>query len=122
MSEYGSAPPRQEVSGWAVGGLTFAGTVMLIVGFFHVITGLAAVIDDQFFVVDRHYAFDLNTNAWGVIEMLIGIAVAGTGWALLARREWAGIVAIVVASLSAIGNFFFIPYYPFWAILVIALD
>ena len=27
-----------------------------------------------------------------------------------------------LAALSAIGNFFFIPYYPVWAILIIALD
>ena len=26
------------------------------------------------------------------------------------------------AILSAIANFFFIPYYPFWSIVVIALD
>jgi hypothetical protein len=30
-------------------------------------------------------------------------------------------VGVTVATLSAIGNFFFIPYYPFWAILMIAL-
>ena len=28
---------------------------------------------------------------------------------------------IVLASLSAISNFFFIPYYPFWSIVMIAL-
>ena len=34
---------------------------------------------------------------------------------------WAGITALFLATLSAISNFFFIPYYPFWAILEIAL-
>ena len=29
--------------------------------------------------------------------------------------------AIVLAMLSAVANFFFIPYYPFWSILEIAL-
>jgi hypothetical protein len=36
---------------------------------------------------------------------------------LLAR-----IVAIGLVSLSAIANFLFIPYYPFWALLIIAID
>jgi hypothetical protein len=31
-------------------------------------------------------------------------------------------VAIFLAVLSAIANFAFIPYYPFWSLLIIALD
>ena len=31
-------------------------------------------------------------------------------------------IGVTLAVLSAIANFFFIPYYPFWAILIIALD
>jgi hypothetical protein len=45
-----------------------------------------------------------------------------TGWSLFARRAWAVVAAIVLAGLSAIANFFFIPYYPFWSLLVIGLD
>jgi glycosyltransferase involved in cell wall biosynthesis len=30
-------------------------------------------------------------------------------------------VAVVLAGLSAIANFFFIPYYPFWSLLMIAM-
>jgi uncharacterized membrane protein (DUF106 family) len=45
-----------------------------------------------------------------------------TGFGLFSGSTWAGLTAIMLASLSAIVNFFFIPYYPFWSILVIALD
>jgi hypothetical protein len=41
--------PRSEaqpISGWAVGGLAFAATVMMIIGFFQIIAGLVAIIDD----------------------------------------------------------------------------
>ena len=41
---------------------------------------------------------------------------------LFNRSPWAGVTAIILAGLSAVANFFFIPYYPFWAIVVIALD
>ena len=44
------------------------------------------------------------------------------GFALFAGRVWAAFVAITLATLSAIANFFFIPYQPFWALLIIALD
>jgi len=35
---------------------------------------------------------------------------------------WARVVGIVVASVSLIANFMFIPYYPLWSLLIIALD
>ena len=31
-------------------------------------------------------------------------------------------VGIILAVLSAFANFTFIPYYPFWAIMIIAVD
>jgi hypothetical protein len=111
-----------EVSGFAIGGLAFAATVMVIIGSFQIIAGLTAIFDDEFFVVTRNYTFDLDTSAWGWVHLLIGILVLGCGFALFARRPWAAVAAIVFASFSAVVNFFFIPYYPFWSILVIALD
>ena len=120
MSDIG--PPEQRVSGWAVGGITFAGVVLTIIGSFQVIAGLAAIFDDQFYVVTRHYTFDLDASAWGWIHLILGILLLFTGFGLFGRRVWAGVTAIMLASLSAIANFFFIPYFPFWAILVIALD
>lgn len=119
-------PPRREpeepISGWAAGGIVFGATVLIIIGTFHAIAGLVAVIDDEFYVVGREYTFELDTTAWGWIHMLLGALVATSGWALLARKTWAGVMAIFLASLSAVANFFFIPYYPAWSIVLIALD
>ena len=124
-----STEPRYEsrsdpdgVSGWAAGGVVFAATVMIIIGFFQVIAGLVAIIDDEFYVITRNYTFDFDTSLWGWIHLLIGILVVSVGFSLFARRTWAAVTAIMLAGLSAVANFFFIPYYPFWAILVIALD
>jgi hypothetical protein len=52
----------------------------------------------------------------------MGALLVATGIGLFGRQAWAGVTAIVLASLSALANFFFIPYYPFWSILVIALN
>jgi hypothetical protein len=112
----------QPVSGWATGGITFAACMLLLIGAFQLVAGLAAIIDDEFFVVTRNYTFDLDTTAWGWIHLLLGLLLVATGFGLFARQAWAGVTAIVLAGWSALANFFFIPYYPFWAILVIALD
>ena len=110
------------VSAWAVGGMAFAATVLMIVGCFQVIAGLVAIIDDEFYVVTANYTFDLDVSAWGWIHLLLGIALLATGFGLFSGSPWAGVTAIFLAGLSAVANFFFIPYYPFWAIVVIALD
>jgi hypothetical protein len=118
-------PPRQRqepVSGWAMGGVTFAASMLGLIGIFQVIAGLAAIIDDDFFVVGRNYSFDIDTSAWGWIHLIIGVLMLGTCVGLIAGKLWAGVTAIFFALLSAVANFFFIPYYPFWSILVIALD
>jgi uncharacterized membrane protein len=113
---------RPQPSGWAVSGIVFAASILTLIGCFQAITGLVAIIDDEFFVVTRNYTFDLDTTVWGWLHLLLGIALVITGWGLFSGRTWAGVTAIVLAMLSALGNFFFIPYYPFWAIVVIALD
>lgn len=108
-------------SGWALGGIVFAATMMVLIGGFQIIAGLAAIINDDFFVVGANYTYDLDASAWGWIHLIIGIVVLLGGFALLQRRLWAAALAIGLAMLSAIANFFFIPYYPFWSILMIAM-
>ena len=120
MSDY--RPPDDQPSGWALGGVVFAACVLTLIGAFQVGAGLAAIIDDEFFVVARNYTFDFDTTAWGWIHLLLGALLVVTGFGLFARAAWAAVAAIFLASLSAVANFFFIPYYPGWAILIIALD
>lgn len=116
MSDYDSRP-----SGMAVGGVVFAGVMMILVGIFQVIAGISAISKDDLFVVTQNYVFDLDVTAWGWIHLLLGILVVLAGVAAISGKVWGGVVGIVLASLVAVANFFWIPYYPFWSILVIAL-
>jgi hypothetical protein len=112
----------EQPGGWAIGGTIFAGSMMLLIGAFHIIEGLVAVIDDDFFVVGQHYTYNLDTTGWGWIHIIIGVIVLLVGLAVLAGQRWALVVGIVLAILSAVANFFFIPYYPVWSIVLIAID
>ena len=113
---------EQPVSGWAVGALAFAATMMVMIGVFQAMMGLVAIVNDDFFLVARNYTFNLDVTAWGWIHLVLGLAVLGTGLALVLRKRWAAYVAIAIAGLSAIDNFFFIPHYPLWSLLLIALN
>jgi hypothetical protein len=120
-----STPQRnteQEIPGWAAGGITFAATMGVLVGTFQILQGLVAVFNDDFYLVTRNYTFDLDVSAWGWIHVIIGAVMLAVAFGLFARAPWAVIGALAVAMVSALANFFFIPYYPVWALLLIAID
>jgi hypothetical protein len=122
MATYECGPREPQVSGWALGAIAFAAAIMTLSGIFQILAGLVALFNDNFYVVTCNYTFDLDVGAWGWIHLLVGLAVLATGWGLFARKTWAGVAAIMLAMLSALTNFFFIPYYPIWSLLVIGLD
>jgi hypothetical protein len=112
----------EPVSGWAVGFTAFAGAMMLLIGIFQAFAGLAAILNDGFLVRRPNYTFDISITGWGWIHLIIGLIVAAAGFGVFSGATWARAVGITVALLSAIANFFFIPIYPVWAVLIIAID
>jgi len=121
-SHYEAAGEEHEVSHWAVGFILFAGVMMIMAGAFQAFAGLVALFENEFYVAIRNYLFQFDATAWGWIHLLGGLLVLGAGFAVIAGQTWARILAIVLAVLSAVANFTFIPYYPFWALTIIAID
>ena len=119
---YRSAGREKEASGWAVGFILFAGILMVMAGFFQALAGLVAIFENEFYVATRNYLFQFDATTWGWIHLLVGLIVAFAGFAVMAGRTWGRVVGITLAVLSAVANFLFIPYYPFWALTVITLD
>jgi len=120
-SGYGSRV-REQPPGWAVGFIVFAAVMMMMAGVFQALAGLVAIFKNEFYVATRNYLFEFDVSAWGWIHLILGVIVALAGFALLSGATWARTVGITLAVLSAIANFLFIPYYPLWSLLIIALD
>jgi len=120
-SGYGSRV-REQPPGWAVGFIVFAAVMMMMAGVFQALAGLVAIFQNEFYVATRNYLFQFDATTWGWIHLVVGLVVAFAGWGLLSGRTWARVVGITLALVSAIANFLFIPYYPFWALTVITLD
>jgi hypothetical protein len=122
-----AAEPRVPVAresastGWAVGFIVFAGVMMVMLGVFHALEGLTAIFKDQFFVATPNYLYSVDVTTWGWIHLIGGIVVALAGFYVFSGSLWARVIGIVLAGLSAIGNFVSIPYYPIWSLLMIAL-
>jgi hypothetical protein len=123
MDEYENTTAQyREPSGAAVGWILFAGILMIMIGIFHAISGLAALIEDDFYVTTPNYLLEFDVTTWGWIHLIGGIVVLLAGFGVFAGRTWARAVGITLAGVSAIANFAFIPYYPLWSLTIIALN
>jgi cell division protein FtsW (lipid II flippase) len=113
---------RGDSSGWWAGTALFAALLMIMVGIWQAVVGLIAIFENDFYVATRNYLFQFDATTWGWIHLVVGLIVAFAGWGLLSGQTWARIVGITLAALSATANFLFIPYYPIWSLLIIAVD
>jgi hypothetical protein len=112
----------QEPSAAAVGWALFAAIMLMIAGFFQIIAGIAAIAEDDFFVTTQKWVFEFDVTTWGWIHVVLGILLLCVGAGILTGNVLARTVAVIIAGVSAIGNFAYLPYYPVWAIIVIAID
>lgn len=112
----------QTSNGAAVGLTVFAGTMMILAGAFQALQGLVALAKDSIYVVGGQWVFQFDVTTWGWIHLLFGALVAVAGVFLFRGAVWARTVGVALAGLSALLNFVWLPYYPIWAIAIIALD
>ena len=123
MSHRESPPTEIAGSELAAGiGVMFAATLMIVGGIMQVFQGISAVANDELFVTLPNYVVTVDVSTWGWIHLVFGALVILAGFGLFSGSRVAAIFALVLAVLSAIANFGFIPYYPVWALFIIAVD
>ena len=114
-------------SSWAVGWAGFAGVMLIILGVLDAIQGLTALFNDTFYVAtagvlaDEGWIFEFNVTTWGWIHLIGGIILVLAGIGIFSANVAARTVGVIVASLSALWNFAWLPYYPVWSIILIAI-
>ncbi len=112
----------EQPSGWAAGYAAFAGVLLVIVGFFQACAGVVALLNDEFFVVGTKWTFTFDITTWGWIHLILGVILLLSGFGIFTGNVAARTVGVILAGLSAAVNFLWLPWYPIWAILIIALD
>ncbi|MFF1276376.1 hypothetical protein ACFVZC_23700 [Streptomyces marokkonensis] len=105
-------------SGW----LVFAAVLMVFGGLMMIFEGIAAIAEDDVFVTTRNYVYEFDLTAWGWIHLVVGVVITLAGAALFQGATWARAVGVAVAGLAMLANFLWIPYAPFWAIVLIAIN
>jgi hypothetical protein len=112
---------RRHEEGHGYGMVLFASILLLVVGCFNVIQGIAAIANSHVFVANAHYVF-ANQRAWGWITLILGALQLLAAAGVLAGNQLARWFAVAVIVLNAIDQMFFIPAYPFWSLTIIAMD
>lgn len=107
---------------WATAGAVAAGSLMITVGLFQLVEGIAAIARDELFLSVTDYTFAIDTTGWGWVHLVLGALAALVGAFILMGRSWAYGAGIGLAVVSALNQFFFLPYYPLWALLIIAFN
>jgi len=118
-------PARSAGGGYAegrgLGLIIFAAVMLAVIGFFNLLDGIAAIANSHIFIGNAHYVVG-DLRLWGWVMTIFGavqlLAVFGV-WAGNQLARW---FAVAVVGLNAIAQMFFIPAYPFWSLLIIAVD
>ncbi len=107
---------------WATGIGLFAAVILLMLGTFQAFEGLSAILNDKLYVAGIDYVYTFDLTVWGWIHLIVGAVAVITAVGVFFEQSWAWVVGIIIAVLSALLNFMFIPQYPVWALVVIAFD
>jgi hypothetical protein len=101
--------------------VVFASVLLMVVGFFNLIDGIASIADSHFFIANAHYVIgDLRT--WGWTVLLLGALQILVAFGVLVGNQVARWTAVALVGLNAIAQMMFLPSYPFWSLTIIAID
>jgi hypothetical protein len=104
------------------GFVVFGGMMMILVGTFNAVEGLAGIFDGGYYTTNDTALFNADLKGWGWYLLVMGVVVVATGMGIIAGKRWARTLAVVILMLNALSHLLFMPANPAWAIIVITLD
>ena len=99
-----------------------AAVILIIAGVLHAMQGVVGLVNNEFYVSTQNWIFKFDTTTWGWVHILVGLVAIGTGIGLFYGAVWARTLGVIVAAVSIFANFIWMPYYPWWALLIITFD
>jgi hypothetical protein len=127
MSGGGATVPRQsmeesEVTGW-VGWIVFAGTMMALLGVFHMFEGIIALFRHaEIAFPTSGLTIQVSYTQWGWTQLIAGALVFLAGLGLFTGRLWARTLGVILVAISALINFAWASSFPVWSLTLLAID
>ena len=112
---------QENPSGWAAGWSTFAAFMLFIIGSMQALTGLSAILKDEYYVVGSQYVYKFDVTTWGWIHLIVGIIVFCCGLGVMKGHILGRTVGVLGAFGTMVVNFMWLPYYPVASSIIIAI-
>lgn len=106
---------RIPLGGWA----TFAAVLFLVVGAINVTDGILGLAEDDHLVDNAIFA---GLKFWGVVWVAFGALQILTAYLIFGRSAMGQMLGIFLAAFNLFAHIFFIPAFPVWSVIVMAID
>ena len=105
------------------GWLVFSAILLLTLGTFNTVDGIAAISKAHVYIGNAHYVFG-DLKSWGWAVLLLGVAQLLVGLGIFARNQFARWTGVAVLSLNALAQLMMMPayHYQLWALSIFAID
>ena len=111
------------------GGAGLAAWLLILGGIWSFFTGLELVTNSAYIKsqpgyssIANNYNYFWNLSGWGTADLILGILAVAAGILILFGQTWARWAGLVLAVLSGVGYFLFLPIHPLWSIIVILIN
>jgi hypothetical protein len=101
--------------------IIFASALLAIAGFFNLIDGIAAIAKSTVFVANARYVIG-DLRAWGWVALILGALQVLAALGVVVGNQLARWFAVAVIGANLIAQMFFLPGYPLWSLMIIAVD
>ena len=103
------------------GRVTFAATMLLLLGFLNIVYGIGALDDANIFVDDTRYILS-NLNTLGWVLIIIGVIQLTGGYSLMSGNTYGRVIGVSAAGLGAFTALLSIGgEFPWWSLAMFAL-
>jgi hypothetical protein len=105
-------------SGW----VTFAAIIAGVVGVFNILSGIAAIAEDDQTEALNEVLFGVDISAWGWFWLILGALQIITAWLIYQRSPLGQTLGFIWAFIIASLSVFMIFVAPIWTLVVMALS
>jgi hypothetical protein len=99
----------------------FASALLAIAGFFNLIDGISAIAKSSVYVANARYVMG-DLHAWGWVVLILGALQLVAALGVVMGNQIARWFAVAVITVNLVAQMFFLPGYPFWSLMIIAVD
>ena len=103
------------------GRVTFAATMLLLLGMLNIVYGIGALDDASIFVNDTRYILD-NLNTLGWVLIILGVIQLTGGASLMSGNAYGRMIGVVAGTLGAFAALLSVGgAFPWWSLAMFAL-